>query len=155
MKKKAPNPKNNSKDYPAILQKIKDSGLRITQARKFLLKMILVANRPFSAGEIFQDLCKKHRNENFDQVTVYRSLAAFQELGILGLCEFGDGTLRYEYRSIDGHSHHHHIICNECKRVEPIDFCVVSGQEQLIAKLGFSNVSHKLEFFGVCKKCAS
>jgi Fur family ferric uptake transcriptional regulator len=114
-----------------------------------------VENRPFSAGEIFQDLCKKHRNENFDQVTVYRSLAAFQELGILGLCEFGDGTLRYEYRSIDGHSHHHHIICNECKRVEPIDFCVISGQEQLIEKLGFSNISHKLEFFGVCKKCAS
>ncbi len=32
--------------------------------------------------------------------------------------------------------------------------CVAKSQEKIIEQMGYSSVSHKLEFFGVCKQCS-
>ncbi len=86
-----------------------------------------------------------------DLVTVYRSLAAMEEAGVLRRCDFGDHAQRFEFNS--GAHHHHHIICRACGGAETLDLCVVDGLERIVREKGYADVSHVLELFGTCPKC--
>ncbi len=103
---------------------------------------------PFSAEELH----KKIGGTGCDVVTVYRSLQAMEEIGVVRRCDFGDGTYRYEFN--DGEHHHHHIICRVCRSVETLDVCVADGLERMARQKGYQKVTHTLEIFGVCPKCA-
>ncbi len=131
-----------------VFSQLRSFGGRITEQRRALVEAIVNFQGPFCADDLLGIL----KEGSMDLATVYRSLSAFAELGLLSTVDFGDGMLRYEYLS--GDEHHHHIICTNCKQVEPVNFCVVQGQEQIIEHMGYKNVSHKLEFFGLCKKCS-
>jgi Fur family ferric uptake transcriptional regulator len=131
-----------------FLQKLKDAGCRITGQRKALVTEILTFSIPFSAEELHKGLKEK----GIDLATVYRSLSTFHELGLLSSVDFSDGTLRYEYNCSEDH-HHHHIICRKCKAIEPIHICIADEHQLEIENLGYTQVSHKLEFFGLCKNC--
>jgi Fur family ferric uptake transcriptional regulator len=63
--------------------------------------------------------------------------------------------MRYELAENQaGDHHHHHLICKVCQRVEPVDACAVSKLEKnIVAEYGYADVSHRLEFFGVCPQC--
>lgn len=138
------------------LEILKEKGLKITRQREALLKTAIRLGRPFTAEEICESVKKSGAGLAVDLVTVYRCLAKFVEAGVLTTCDFaplGDHAVRYEVASLDG-SHHHHIVCTVCHRVEPVDFCAIKGQEKILRDLGYTGVSHKLEFFGVCPGCA-
>lgn len=133
-------------DY--FLKKLRDNGNRITRQKKALARAILQFKKPFSSEE----LCTKFENSGIDASTIYRSIASFLDLSLLGTVDFSDGTKRYEYLPKCGH-HHHHVVCTECKSVEAIDICGVQEEEKKIAKMGYTNIFHKLEFFGLCRSC--
>jgi Fur family transcriptional regulator, ferric uptake regulator len=129
------------------LETLREHGFRITRPRKSILEVLMHKGGPATIEDIHlgleRGLC--------DLATVYRCLATFEKLGLVRRCHFHDGTSLYE---IDmGPDHHHHIVCTSCKKVEPLDFCVVEGLERLIRERGYTDVSHMLEFFGVCKEC--
>jgi Fur family ferric uptake transcriptional regulator len=134
-------------DFELILDQLKESGLKLTEPRKIILLALSENHGPFTAEEVHKLISKKV----CDQATVYRSLTSLEEVGILRRCEFGDGLARFEL-SEDG-QHHHHIICNECKRVEIIDEDEIEEIDRFARKRGFSNISHILEFFGTCPQC--
>jgi Fur family ferric uptake transcriptional regulator len=48
---------------------------------------------------------------------------------------------------------HHHIICRVCHGVETLDLCMADALERMARQMGYANVTHTLEIFGVCKKC--
>ena len=68
-------------------------------------------------------------------------------------CDFGDGPVRYEHQGEDGH-HHHHVICRKCRKVTSLDQCLIESLEKGLQRQGFSQISHSLEFFALCEKCA-
>lgn len=148
MKKKA----NEAKIPETVRSRMKDMGLKMTQARKSMLELLLYEHGPFSCEEVFEKLNKKKGVEPCDLVTVYRSLAKLEESGIIERCDFGDGKTRYEIKH-RGH-HHHHIICKVCKRVETITACKLVDTSSIPTSLGFKDVTHKLEFFGICPSCS-
>ncbi len=121
--------------------------MRLTQPRLAILKALIADHGPFSADEI-RSLAG---NSHLDRVTVYRCLTAFEEIGLVRRCEFGDGTSRYEYSA--GDHHHHHVICKRCRKMENVEECIPKTLTNLVRAMGYENVSHSLEFFGVCKKC--
>jgi Fe2+ or Zn2+ uptake regulation protein len=86
-----------------------------------------------------------------DLVTVYRCLTTMEEMNLVRRCDFGDGSYRYEFNT--GEHHHHHIICRQCHSVETLDLCVADGLERMARQMGYGNVTHTLEIFGVCPKC--
>jgi Fur family ferric uptake transcriptional regulator len=139
--------------FKSSVELLKNAGLKLTLPRQTLLQAITQHDGPFSAEDIFASCKKLSRKSAGDLVTIYRSLATFSDISILTRCDFGDGTVRYELLEQDG-SHHHHVICTSCKTVEPISFCVVEGQEQIIEQMGYSRLTHKLEFFGLCPSCS-
>jgi len=69
--------------------------------------------------------------------------------------DFSNGAARYELvgEDDDGH-HHHHLVCTRCGEVVRIEECFLREIESRIAAVnGFTAVTHKLEFFGLCPRC--
>jgi len=142
---------NIGEETQYFLNRVKGKGCRLTKQRQTLVKQIVELQKPFSA----EDLHAKLKEVSIDLATVYRSLLLFADMGLIQSVDFLDGTLRYEYLPQKNSHHHHHIICTQCKKVEPIEMCLVQEQEKQIQKMGYSNVSHKLVFFGDCTHCKS
>ncbi len=127
---------------------LRANSLRVTRPRKAILRVLIKRRAPASIEEIYQQLTPGL----CDLATVYRCVAAFEKLALVRRCHFHDGTSLYEIDT--GPDHRHHIVCTACKKVEPLDFCVVEGLEKLVRERGYRDVSHMLEFFGVCGDCA-
>ena len=50
--------------------------------------------------------------------------------------------------------HHHHLICSSCGLTITVEGPAIENWTEKVAKEnGFSEVSHKVDIFGVCKSC--
>lgn len=131
-----------------IIKEIKLKGGRITNQRKLIINSLLNFSHPFSTEELYKSIT----NEVIDLATIYRTLSSLVEMKLLTLIDFQDGVQRYEYISSNKH-HHHHIVCKECKSIEPIHICLSNTKLNKLKQLGYTDISHNLEFFAVCKNC--
>lgn len=140
-------PSAAEKKLDAALSVLRERQLRITEPRKAMLRALIAEHGPFTSEEVHARLPAGQ----CDLVTVYRSLQAMEEAGVLRRCDFGDHAQRYEFNA--GEHHHHHIICRACGKAETLDLCVVDSLERIVREKGYANVSHVLELFGICRKC--
>lgn len=146
--KKKPNPGLDHPELKRALGLLSSSGMRVTEPRTRLLSLLIAEHGPFGVDEILA-----HRSSpQMDRVTTYRCLATFEDLGLVRRCEFGDGISRYEYVGGTDH-HHHHVICKQCRKTENIDGCVPANLVSMVQAMGYDQVTHSLEFFGICKDC--
>jgi len=122
---------------------------RVTSPRISILKILKSNHKPLTIAEIHNKLT----SGKIDLATVYRTLKLFSELEIVNEIDFKDDFKRYEL-VYDRH-HHHHIVCRKCKSVENVEACILDEIEKLLSKKGYSDVTHSLEFFGICKNCNS
>lgn len=120
---------------------------RITSSRLEILAILKSNHNPLTMSEIH----KKIRNTKIDLATVYRTINLFTGLGIVNEIDFKDEFKRYEL--IYDRHHHHHIVCRKCKRIENVEACILDDVEKLLNKKGYSEISHSLEFFGICENC--
>jgi Fe2+ or Zn2+ uptake regulation protein len=133
---------------------LKEAGYKLTKARLAVVEVILkLHDKPFSADMVFS-LIEKSKKLSCDQVSVYRTLAVLEELGAIRNSDIFGDTKFYEL-SEEGHHHKHHITCKKCHKIDVVDFCLVESQEKLLSKLGYKDLSHRLELSGLCPRCAS
>ena len=125
---------------------IKEKSLSVTEPRKNILAFLLKNHGPFSMEEIHDGLGKKA----CDLATVYRCIVQFENSDLVERRYFGDEKLRYEYKD---NAPHHHIVCRLCKSITKMKYCFISEIERMIRDKGYSDITHSLEFFGVCAKC--
>ncbi|WP_373999485.1 Fur family transcriptional regulator [Bdellovibrio bacteriovorus] len=137
-------------DIDSLNERVRKAGMKLTQQRTQMLKILLGHPDPISADEIFKKFDDK--SDGMDLVTIYRILKKFEEAGIVSRLEFGDGVARFELALESGH-HHHHVICRQCQRVEPIHICDLDPHIKMVETMGYKQVSHRLDFFGVCSRC--
>jgi Fur family ferric uptake transcriptional regulator len=142
---------NDCDDLGPLIDGMKKAQLRVTEQRKAILHALMKHHGPFNAEEIHElitrNLC--------DLATVYRCLGSLEKAALIRRCDFGDGVGRYELNATGTHHHHHHVICRRCKKVEVLEDCEMPDLNKIPKKLGYSEISHSLEFFGVCRKCKS
>ena len=142
--------KHSCNDDPDFVGLLRDAGLKATKPRLAIIDFLFHKHGPFTPDEIFQNVS----GDEVDLTTIYRSTTALEKAGMLTRCEFGDGIARYEYRgNVDVSEHHHHVICRQCKKVTPLEICLTDTWEKVLAKMGYSDPGHTLEFFGVCRGC--
>ena len=129
--------------------RLKSAGLRITQPRVAILEALLKRTAPASIEQIHNDLA----NSACDLVTVYRCLAAFQEVGLVRLCYFHNGTSLYQI-ALDGDAAPYHIVSKDSNEVAELDAessaelrAVVKNIEEKLKARGYTDVSHLVEFF--------
>jgi Fur family transcriptional regulator, ferric uptake regulator len=130
--------------------KLKSASLRITQPRLAILAALSKRAQPTSIEQLHEDVGP----DNCDLVTVYRCMAAFEEIGLVRRAFFHNGTALYE---IDlGQPTQYHVVCKSTNRVDELDSEISDDlrrsievvQEKLRAR-GYSEVGHIVEFFGV------
>jgi len=134
-----------------LTEKLRRGELKITAPRQAILEVLRRHASPLTIKEIHGALGKS----DCDIATIYRNMHTLEGLGLVHRHDFGDGAARFELSSDgDGDHHHHHLVCNQCSRVVELDDCILGDFEQLLAKRhGFSSISHRMEFFGICPGC--
>jgi Fe2+ or Zn2+ uptake regulation protein len=90
--------------------------------------------------------------KQYDIVTIYRNMSAFVSAGLVGDVDLGTGKVLYEFKGEDG-GHHHHVICESCLKIEPLDVCGLEPHIKMLQKMGYKRLSHRLQFSGLCKAC--
>ncbi len=128
--------------------RIRLAGLRITKPRLAIIDALLRRHGPSSTEHIHQEMGARR----CDMVTVYRCLAAFEQLGMVRRSYLHNGTCLYEL-TLGAAARHYHIVCKACGSPERVDYLPVNGIEQLLQDRGYTEVSHVVEFFGICPKC--
>ena len=127
--------------------RIRTAGMRVTKPRVALVESLLKQDGPVSIERLHQAVGIKA----CDLVTIYRCLAAFETLGLVRRSYLHNGTCLYELSS--GSDRRYHVVCKACGRTDPLDFTFTSDAEQKLQDQGYAQISHVLEFFGVCPAC--
>jgi Fur family transcriptional regulator, ferric uptake regulator len=122
--------------------------LKVTKGRVAILDFLYNSTYPVHVEAIKQNLLAD--KIKVDTVTIYRILDVFLKKGIIRRVEFNEGKFRYEKNS----SHHHHLICTNCGKVQDINDCKIVPEIKHIEKqYSFLINDHKLEIYGICLKC--
>ncbi|MBL9215166.1 MAG: transcriptional repressor [Opitutaceae bacterium] len=121
--------------------------MRITKPRVAIIEALLRHHGPVSIERIHQDMGTRV----CDLVTVYRCLSAFENLGLVRRSYQHNGTCLYEL--VLGTPSHYHIVCKHCGKTDRVDYFPVEGMERMLQERGYTQISHIVEFFGVCPTC--
>ena len=80
--------------------------------------------------------------------TVYRVLTQFEEAGLLSRHHFESGKAVFE---LNEGTHHDHIVCVKCGRVEEFYDEEIENRQQIAAESrGFIMQEHSLMIYGIC-----
>lgn len=145
-------PEHHAKAPPLgdLKDRLRRDAHRITGPREAILRVLQEHPHPMTNKEIFAALPAGQ----CDLATVYRSLHLLQKTGLVHRFDFGDGAARFEIARGGPGAHHHHLVCTACSAVIEIEDCLAADWERRIAELsGYQQVTHKLEFFGLCPDC--
>tara|TARA_B100000686_G_C16293235_1_gene714703 strand:+ start:57 stop:470 length:414 start_codon:yes stop_codon:yes gene_type:complete len=130
-----------------IEQKCISKGVKLTEQRKIIAKVMSEANDHPDVDELYNRVSKI--DSKISIATVYRTVKLFEESGIVAKHDFKGGKARYEELS---ESHHDHLI--DVKTGEIIEFVddeIEKLQKKVADKYGYELVDHKLELYGVKK----
>jgi Fur family ferric uptake transcriptional regulator len=85
--------------------------------------------------------------------SVYRALDGLHELGLVQRVDLGDGVSRFE-RADPGGEHHHHLVCDDCGKVEPFeDPALEAAIVGVAGGRGYEVAAHDVVLRGACGDC--
>ena len=128
---------------------------RNTPRKRALLEVLEGADGFLSAKELHGRL-RAHLAPQGLRVgiaTVYMQLRGLAETGAVDTLHGDDGETRYWLPRRD--AHHHYLVCRSCSRaLEIVADPVEEWADALGATVGFRDVTHTLELFGLCDRCS-
>ncbi len=129
---------------------LKDHQLRNTEARVDVLNTFLGQHHALSHSDV-----EKTLGEQYDRVTIYRTLTSFMEKGLLHKVPVDDGSTRYALCNdhCDDHQHednHIHFKCTSCGNTECLDELPIP---QVKLPNGYTLTETNFLVQGVCGKC--
>jgi len=136
----------------SLSQSVCGMGIRMTDRRLPVLAYLLAQRRSVTVREIYQGSIPAG---HCDASTTYRFLMQLKDAGLLR--EVNSATNESAYcldpfgQCVD------YLICQKCLQVIPLGRLpeVDEFQNRIALEAGFSSVSRRLEFFGICPGCAN
>ncbi len=129
---------------------LKRNNLSTTESRKAILQLFLESN-----GALEHSVIERKTKEQFDRVTIYRTLQTFEKSGIIHTIPTADNMVKYalcKNNCSEGHHHDHHVhfICDSCG----ITYCLqnIVVPEVKLPK-GFRATDADVLVNGICKNC--
>jgi Fur family ferric uptake transcriptional regulator len=128
---------------------LKTIGLKATLPRLKILEIFQTTDhRHMSAEDVYKHLLTA--NMDIGLATVYRVLTQFEQAGLLARNHFDNGKAVFE---LNQGTHHDHLVCLTCGKVEEFYDGEIEKRQQRIAKeRGFVLQEHALSMYGVCTK---
>jgi len=132
------------------LRATREAGLRSGGARRAVVEFLGRQSCCLTAQEIFDGLRADGRRVGI--ASVYRVLDRLVEMKLVQRVDVGAGIARYE-PVLDG-EHHHHLVCNDCGRVEAFtDPALEQVIHRVAAGVEYDVGSHEVLLHGACADC--
>lgn len=135
-------------EFDQFKELCRQNNVKVTPQRLEIFKEVMEASDHPTADQLFQRI--QDRLPSVSKDTVYRTLASFEEWGIIHRVQFLDDNIRYDPNI----SQHHHFVCDRCHKL--IDFDWMDFNERSlpdsVKNFGVVHSSH-LEIRGVCNEC--
>ena len=128
---------------------LKNHGLRSTLFRTLVLDIFVKSRHALSLPDIEDKL------NDFDRITLYRTLKSFEEKGIIHTIPSSDNSIKYALCKEDcaeGHHHdnHVHFVCDSCSKTICLDHVHVPD---IKLPKGFYPRESNMVVSGVCSEC--
>jgi Fur family ferric uptake transcriptional regulator len=136
------------KDQPSQL--LRSINMSVTESRRQILSLFMD-----NKGEALKHGDIEKHLDNLDRVTIYRTLQAFTEKGIIHSIPSSDGTTRYALchgACTEGHHHdnHVHFFCRECEATQCLDHVEIPKVQ---LPKGFAADQIEMLISGICDQC--
>lgn len=131
---------------------LRNAGLKVTLPRLKILEILEKQqdDHHLSAEKLYKILLAE--GEEIGLATVYRVLTQFEAAGLVNRHHFEGGNSIFELNS---GSHHDHVVCMKCGRVDEFTDEVIEKQQDAIAsRLGYTLTDHSLYLYGYCAECS-
>lgn len=136
---------------PAVAERLRAAGERVTAQRLAVAEALAVARRPQSAEELWRRM--RRSRGDIGRATVFRTLEALVGAGVARRLELESHASAYVACRA---AHHHHLVCTGCGGVEEIDETFVGPlASQVAGATGFVVDDARIDFYGRCRRCAA
>lgn len=126
--------------------RIQDAGLKRSTPRRRVIELLADRDCAVTALEIDEEL------DGVGRATIYRAIEQLEELNLVRKLDLGGTALGYEKLEPSGH-HHHHIVCQNCGKVESFEDDALEEAIHSIERKGFKLESHEVTLYGRCASC--
>lgn len=130
------------------MEALRESGLRVTHQRLEVAREVAGSDLHPDVETIYRGVRERVPTISLD--TVYRTVAALAELGLVTRVDVTAGATRYD-ANLD---RHHHFVCTRCGLIRDVYSPALDGIEasEEAADLGTVE-SVKVQLRGVCSEC--
>lgn len=133
------------------LTRLRESSGRSGSARRAVVELLGLQRCCLSAQEIHDRL--RAGGLRVGIASVYRALEGLDGLGLVQRVDLGDGVSRFEPAHAGG-DHHHHLVCDDCGKVEPFeDLTLEAAIERVAGGRGYAVAAHDVVLRGACEDC--
>ena len=131
-----------------IRELCKAKGLKVTPQRCAIYMMLTARTDHPTAEDIYRTV--KRAYPMISQNTVYYTLSALKEAGLISEVNFGHEHARFD-ANID---RHHHLVCVSCQEINDL-YDETLDRLSMSAEKGrqYTILGHRVEFYGYCKRC--
>ncbi len=130
-----------------ILARVRAAGGRVTVARRALVQA-LVSGDHLTADDLAAQVQARHPEVHLS--TVYRTLDALEDLGIVTHVHLGHGGAVYHMTE----SAHLHLVCSRCGVViELADGVIAPLAQRVLRENGFTLDARHFALLGTCQLC--
>ena len=129
---------------------LRKAGLKVTLPRLKILEVLEHSSQHHLSAEDLYRLLQES-GEDIGLATVYRVLTQFESAGLVHRHRFEGGHSVFE---VDQGTHHDHIVCVECGKVDEfVDEVIEDRQSAIAERLGYEMTDHALHIYGICSDC--
>lgn len=135
----------------SALERLRAGGGRTGAARRAVVGFLGAQRCCRSAQEIHQQI--RATGGHVGIASVYRTLDRLEELRLAQRVDLGDGVARFEPALLGG-EHHHHLVCDDCGKVEPFsDPALEAALAGVAGARDFDAMGHEVVLRGACDDC--
>lgn len=133
-------------------QLLRSINMSVTDSRRQILNLFIEKK-----GGALRHADIEKKLEHLDRVTIYRTLQAFTEKGVIHSIPGSDGAAKYALchsHCTEGHHHdnHVHFQCSQCGATQCMDEVTIP---QVKLPKGFVTDTIEMVITGYCEKCSS
>jgi Fur family peroxide stress response transcriptional regulator len=132
-----------------LCTQLRAQGRRVTPQRRAIIQVLLDDHSHPTAEQVLTRV--RSVMPDLSPATVYNTLHELEEIGMLQGLDLGLGERHYDIKT----SHHAHLVCIGCGRVEDVSYDPNSATPLPEHTHGFQVVDCSIIFRGYCSACAS
>ena len=134
-----------------LLKTLKKNGYRITKSRKLICELLESdIHFHFNVKQLHQKINLLSKS-NIDRTTIYRTLVALEELGLLQHSHIPHKSAIY---FLNNNNQNVHLICEMCDKIVDVENHSVNSINLILQKdTNFDSINNNFVYVGKCPEC--